>query len=66
MDICAFITYICGISIILNSQILLILVSSICDVSNTGIPRLKRFLVARIHFTRIFEATQKDLLNAVL
>ena len=37
MDICAFITYICGISIILNSQILLILVISICDICNSSI-----------------------------
>ena len=26
----------------------------------TGVPRLTRFLVARFHFTRIFEAAQKD------
>ena len=36
------------------------------DNNITGIPCLKKFLVARFYFTQIFEAAQKDLHNAVL
>ena len=34
--------------------------------TSTGVPRLTRFLVARFHFTRIFEAAQKDFRNTDL